>query len=58
MSQVVLTTVLVQRYGLRELPTLAYPDKARVITLKCTKVQETVRYRRPFLPTFLDYHPL
>lgn len=43
---VVLTTV--QRYGLRELPTLAYPDKAGV-TLKCTKVQESVRHCRPLL---------
>ena len=53
---VVLTTV--QRYGLRELPTLAYPDKARGVTLKCTKVQETVRYCRPLLPAFLDSHPV
>ncbi|KAF8497527.1 Alpha/beta hydrolase fold-1 [Russula emetica] len=32
------------RYGLRELPTLAYPDKARGVTLKCTKVQESATY--------------
>lgn len=55
-TPVVLTAV--QRYGLRELPTLTYPDKAQGITLKCTKVQETVRYFRPFLQTLLDSHPL
>jgi hypothetical protein len=55
-TPVVLTAV--QRYGLRELPTLAYPDKAQGITLKCTKVQESVRYCRPLLPTLLDSHPL
>ena len=53
---VVLTVV--QRYGLRELPTLAYPDKAKGVTLKCTKVQETVGYCSPLLPTFPDSHPL
>jgi hypothetical protein len=53
---VVLTTV--QRYGLRELPTLAYPDRARGVTLKCTKVQETVRYCRSLVPTFLDSRPV
>jgi hypothetical protein len=58
MSDVPVILTAVQRYGLRELPTLAYPDKARGVTLKCTKVQETVRYRRPLLPTFLDSHPL
>lgn len=52
---VVLTTV--QRYGLRELPTLAHPDKVRGVTLKCTKVQEAVRYCCPLLPTFLDSTP-
>jgi hypothetical protein len=54
--QVVLTAV--QRYGLRELPTLTYPDKAQGVTLTCTKVQETVRYCLPLLPDFLDSHPL
>jgi hypothetical protein len=42
-----------QRYGLRELPTSAYPDKIRGVTLNCTKVQEAVRhvihtFQRPF----------
>lgn len=53
---VILTAV--QRYGLRELPTLAYPDKDQGVTLKCTKVQEYVRYCRPLLPTLLDFYPL
>jgi hypothetical protein len=57
-SDVPVVLTAVQRYGLRELPTLAYPDKARGVTLKCTKVQETVRYCRPLLPTFFDSHPL
>ena len=35
----------VQRYGLRPLPTLTYPDKTQGVTLTCTKVQEAVRSR-------------
>ena len=35
----------VQRYGLRALPTLTYPDKTQGVTLTCTKVQEAVRCR-------------
>ena len=31
-----------QKYGLRELPTLTYPDKTEGVTLSCTKVQEEV----------------
>jgi hypothetical protein len=58
MPDVLVVLTAVQRYGLRELPTLAYPDKAQGVTLKCTKVQENVRYCRPLLPTFLDSHPL
>jgi len=58
MSDVPVALTAVQRYGLRELPTLAYPDKTRGVTLRCTKVQETVRYYRRLLPTFLDSHPL
>ena len=34
-----------QRYGLRALPTLTYPDKTQGVTLNCTKVQEAVRCR-------------
>lgn len=34
-----------QRYGLRALPTLTYPDKTQGVTLACTKVQEAVRCR-------------
>ena len=34
-----------QRYGLRALPTLTYPDKTQGVTLTCTKVQEAVRCR-------------
>ena len=34
-----------QRYGLRALPTLTYPDKTQGVTLTCTKIQEAVRYR-------------
>jgi hypothetical protein len=58
MSDVPVALTTVQRYGLRELPTLAYPDRARGVTLKCTKVQESVRHCRPLLPTFLDSNPL
>ncbi len=32
-----------QKYGLRELPTLTYPDKTQGVTLSCTKAQEVVR---------------
>ncbi len=40
-----LTLIGGQRCGLRELPTLAYPDKMQGVTLSCTKVQEAVRCR-------------
>ena len=33
-----------QKYGLRELPTLTYPDKTEGVTLSCTMVQEAVYY--------------
>ena len=58
MSDVPVVLTAVQRYGLRELPTLAYPDKTRGVTLNCTKVLESVRYCRPLLPAFFDSHPL
>ncbi|KAF8257766.1 Alpha/beta hydrolase fold-1 [Lactarius quietus] len=32
------------KYGLRELPTLTYPDKTQGVTLTCTKVQEFATY--------------
>jgi len=32
------------KYGLRELPTSAYPDQTRGVTLKCTKIQEYATY--------------
>ncbi|KAK7012836.1 alpha/beta-hydrolase [Favolaschia claudopus] len=32
------------RYGLRDLPTAAYPDRANGVTLACTREQETVSY--------------
>ncbi len=43
-----------QRYGLRALPTLTYPDKTQGITLTCTKVQEAVgcRAARPSSVSF------
>ncbi|KAI9438247.1 Alpha/beta hydrolase fold-1 [Lactarius indigo] len=32
------------KYGLRELPTLAHPDKTQGVTLSCTKAQEFATY--------------
>lgn len=49
-SDVLWVLTAVQKYGLRELPTLAYPNKARGVTLKCTKAQESVRYHHPLFP--------
>ncbi|KAI0299402.1 Alpha/beta hydrolase fold-1 [Multifurca ochricompacta] len=48
------------KYGLRDLPTLAHPDKTQGVTLNCTKVQEAATYgenhgrlkSQRFLPTF------
>lgn len=57
MSDVLVVLTAVQKYGLRELPTLAYPDKARGVTLKCTKAQESVRYRRPLFPILILFRP-
>ena len=31
-----------QEYGLRDLPTVDYPDKTNGVTLKCSKLQEAV----------------
>ncbi|KAI0264101.1 hypothetical protein BC834DRAFT_826600 [Gloeopeniophorella convolvens] len=32
------------KYGLRDLPTLTYPDKTQGVTLSCTKAQEAATY--------------
>ncbi|KAJ7691606.1 hypothetical protein B0H17DRAFT_1201023 [Mycena rosella] len=32
------------KYGLRDLPTPAYPDRADGVTLSCTRAQETASY--------------
>lgn len=36
-----------QEEGLRPLPTVNYPDKTEGVTLKCSRIQETVRSRVP-----------
>jgi len=33
-----------QQYGLRDLPTAAYPDRANGVTLSCTREQEAAGY--------------
>ncbi|KAG6901619.1 hypothetical protein C0995_009959 [Termitomyces sp. Mi166 len=43
--------ILLQKDGMRPLPTADYPDKTEGVTLKCSRIQETACYRDGIGPT-------